>query len=132
MATMILIDKPAAAELARVYRERLMAQAELAAKKELVSMSTAIDAAAAKGNYELSYRLSGSITKLLGDYHTRAMELINADIENGGYAATPNMRNDVVIGYELNWGEQQPDAGENEGQGGEEEPVNPNPDPGEG
>lgn len=107
MATMILIEKADVKEIADVYSKRLMKQAELAAKKELVSIATAIDAAAAKGNYELSYRLSGSITRLTGSYLATAMEIIAADITAAAYTSvTPEYKKgtEVVIGYTFNWG----------------------------
>ena len=117
MATMILIEKPVAAEVTRIYRERLMYQAELAAKKELVTMSTAIDKAAIQGNDSISYRLSNAITRLKGDYHTAAIALIEADIEAAGYTFVASEK-----GYDLSW------AAESEGddENGGTDPVNPN------
>lgn len=148
MATMILIEKPVAAEIASVYRERLMSQAELAAKKELVTMANKIDKAASEGKDSVFYRLSNSVTRLSGAYRTAAFDIIDADIKAGGYTYTFDGK-----GYDLSWGEvpadddnqgtdpvnpdqggnnTNPDQGgdntdPNEGGNGGTEPVNPEP-----
>ena len=62
----ILLAKTNAESIMNAYNQRQAKLAEIAAKKELVSMSTAIDTAAGKGNGKLVYRLSGSITRLTG------------------------------------------------------------------
>lgn len=144
MATMILINKPVAAQVAAIYRARQMSLAELAAKKELVTMSTAIDKEAAKGNFELAYRLSGSITRLSGDYLTAAMAIISADIEAAEYTCTPTLdKNGKVIGYALSWATQEEGGSEGGNEDGSEggnnggnnsgsdntEPVTPDPEP---
>lgn len=125
MATMILIERNDVKTIADIYRARQMNLAKLAAKKELVSMSTAIDAATAKGNYELSYRLSGSITKLKGEYYDAAMAIINADIEAAGYTATEELKNGVLSGFKFGWGEAEEEEPEVPG----EDPVVPGEDP---
>jgi len=81
----ILLAKTNAANVMQAYRDRQAKLAEIAAKKELVSMSTAIDTAAGKGNNKLVYRLSGSITRLTGEYLTNAIAIIEADIAAAGY-----------------------------------------------
>ena len=118
MAMNILIGKTSIASIADIVSARLAAQALLAAKKELVSMSTAIDAAAAKGNYQLSYRLSGSITRLAGINYDNAIDIIEDDIEAAGYEYKPDKKGTVLIGYTLNWGEPWPveETGEQTGE----------------
>ena len=111
MATSILIEKAAVANIASTYAARMLAQAKLAAKKELVSMSTAIDAAAARGSYKLSYRLSGSITRLTDANLEAAMEIIEDEIEAANYTAATEVKNSkgVVVGYDFNWGAPDPE-----------------------
>ena len=118
MAMNILIGKTSIASIADIVSARLAAQALLAAKKELVSMSTAIDAAAAKGNYQLSYRLSGSITRLAGINYDNAIDIIEDDIEAAGYEYKPDKKGTILIGYTLNWGEPWPveETGEHTGE----------------
>lgn len=131
MATSILIEKAAVANIASTYAARMLAQAKLAAKKELVSMSTAIDAAAARGSYRLSYRLSGSITRLTDANLEAAMEIIEDEIEAANYTAATEVKNSkgVVVGYDFNWGAPDPEpveettgeeTGENTGETTEE------------
>lgn len=99
----ILIGKANVLNTMNAYNARQAKLAEIAAKKELVSMSTAIDTAAAKGKSSLSYRLSGSISNLTGDLRDNAIALIEADITAAGYEISKDAKGTT---YTFVWAEQ--------------------------
>lgn len=103
----ILNERAAALSVTKVYQERLKKSAELVAKKELASLATAIDTAATKGLDQVSFKLSASITKLTGEYHTIAIQVIEQDIRDAGYSAQRVITNDVITGYEISWAEEE-------------------------
>lgn len=114
----ILTERSAALSVTKIYRERLEKSAELVAKKELVSLSTAIDTAATKGLDNVIFKLSTSITKLVDNYFTIAIQVIENDIRAAGYDAERELdQKGNIIGYAISWEEQ------------EEETPNPNSDP---
>ncbi len=125
MAAIILMEKVHAESIADVYREREMRKAELTAKKELCSISNAIDAAAAKGLYEYDYKVTSAITRLADDYYAVAKAIIDADIAEAGYNVTEVLKGNRVTNYKLSWKAED----EEEQQGGENEPVNPADEP---
>lgn len=103
----ILNERAAALSVTKVYQERLKKSAELVAKKELASLATAIDTAATKGLDQVSFKLSASVTKLTGEYHTIAIQVIEQDIRDAGYSAQRVITNDVITGYEISWAEEE-------------------------
>jgi len=107
----ILLAKTNAESIMNAYNSRQAKLAEIAAKKELVSMSTAIDTAAGKGNGKLVYRLSGSITRLTGSLLASAIAIIEADITAAGYEIKKDAKGTT---YTFAWVEE------------EEEPAEPN------
>lgn len=116
----ILSERSVALSITKVYKERLMQNAELVAKKELVSLSTAIDSAAQKGQDYLSFKLSSSITKLAGEYKQAAISVIEADIRAAQYTADRVITNGEITGYEISWAEQEEVPGGDEPTGGDE------------
>ena len=114
MAAIILNERSAALSVTKVYQERLKKSAELVAKKELVSLSTAIDSAAIKGLTNVSFKLSTAVTKLTDTYHDIAIKIIEDDIQAAGYDALRVLdKNNAVTGYEISWAEES-DEGEEE------------------
>lgn len=114
MAAIILNERSAALSVTKVYQERLKKSAELVAKKELVSLSTAIDSAAIKGLTNVSFKLSTAVTKLADTYHDIAIKIIEDDIQAAGYDALRVLdKNNAVTGYEISWAEES-DEGEEE------------------
>lgn len=107
----ILLAKTNAESIMNAYNQRQAKLAEIAAKKELVSMSTAIDTAAGKGNGKLVYRLSGSITRLTGSLLASAIAIIEADITAAGYEVKKDTKGTT---YTFAWVEEE-----------EEEPAQP-------
>ncbi len=124
----ILSERAAALSITKIYKERLMQSAELVAKKELVSLSTAIDSAATKGQDSISFKLSTSVTKLEGAYKDKAIEVIEDDIRSAGYSAQRVKVNDVITGYEISWAEEESSDDNNGGEepsGDPDEPAGP-------
>jgi len=123
MAAIILNERSAALSVTKVYQERLKKSAELVAKKELVSLSTAIDSAAIKGLTNVSFKLSTAVTKLTDNYHDIAIQIIEEDIRAAGYDAMRVLDKDnVVTGYEVSWAEaEEGGEGSGESEGSEEE-----------
>ena len=117
----ILNERAAALSVTKVYQERLKKSAELVAKKELASLATAIDTAATKGLDQVSFKLSASVTKLTGEYHTIAIQVIEQDIRDAGYSAQRVITNDTITGYEISWAEEEEGNGEGEGTGDDDE-----------
>lgn len=117
----ILTERAAALSVTKVYQERLKKSAELVAKKELVSLSTAIDAAATKGLDRVDFKLSASITKLADIYHEIAINVIEQDIRDAGYTAQRVIVNDAITGYEISWAEEEEGGDEPEPSGDPEE-----------
>ena len=111
----ILTERAIALSVTKVYQERLKKSAELVAKKELVSLSTAIDSAAVKGLDRVDFKLSTAVTKLVEPYHTIAINIIEDDIRAAGYDANRVFTKDAITSYEVSWAEQ------------EEVPVDPEP-----
>lgn len=103
----ILTERSAALSITKVYQERLMKSAELVAKKELVSLSTAIDSAAVKGQDSLTFKLSASITKLSTQYKAVALQIIKNDIMSAGYDAQILEDRTGVVGFEISWAEEE-------------------------
>lgn len=127
MATMILVEKPAVAELAttsaNIQNTRAMDQAKLAAKTELISMATAIDNAAAAGSNGVTYKFSRNISKLEGVYREAAMEIINADIAAAEYSVK-----ETAKGLEITWGEEAEEGGDEPSEPADEEPAIESPE----
>lgn len=105
MASIILSDRATALSVTKVYQERLKKSAELVAKKELVSLSTAIDSAAVKGLDYVDFKLSTSVTKLSDNYRDIAIQIIENDIMAAGYDAKRVISKDAITGYEISWAE---------------------------
>jgi len=116
----ILTERAKTLSLAKTYQERYQLQSvELAAKSELISLSKAIDAAAAKGEESVAFKLSQAITKLSNVDRITAETIIEEDILAAGYTLDiVKDKNDLVTGYNVGW--------TNEGPGGEsseDEPI---------
>ena len=120
MAAIILNESTVALSVTKVYQERLKRSAELVAKKELVSLSTAIDSAAVKGLDNLSFKLSSAVTKLAAMYHDIAIGIIENDISEAGYKGQRviDSRSGAITGYNISWAEEE-----------EVTPVDPDPTP---
>ena len=101
----ILTERSAALSITKVYQERLMKSAELVAKKELVSLSTAIDSAAVKGLDNLIFKLSTSITKLSAQYKAVALQIIRDDIISANYDVELIQDRTGIIGFDISWAE---------------------------
>ena len=102
-------------------------QAALAAKKELISIATAIYTAANKGRTSIDYNISSSITRLDTVNLAYALSIIETDMIEAEYQFVKTVRNNV-INYKIEWNveaqeEPQGTTGEEEPQGttGEEE-----------
>ena len=84
MATNILSAVNDVARLAKLTADaneaNAMRELDLAAKKELIGIAAAVNAAAAKGISEIAYKLSGTITGLTGLNLEYAIGLIEADM----------------------------------------------------
>lgn len=103
----ILTERATALSVTKVYQERLKKSAELVAKKELVSLSTAIDSAAVKGLDRVDFKLSTAVTKLVEPYYTIAINIIEDDIRAAGYDANRIFTKDAITSYEVSWAEQE-------------------------
>ena len=128
MAAIILNERSVALSVTKVYQERLKKSAELVAKKELVSLSTAIDSAAIKGLTNVSFKLSTSVTKLADTYHDIAIGIIEDDIRAAGYDALRVLdKNDMISGYEISWAEEE-EGGDEPGEPEPEDPAIESPE----
>ncbi len=109
MATKILSAVNDVARLAKLTADANEANAlrelDLAAKKELISIAGAVNAAAAKGITEISYKLSNAITGLAALNLTYAIELIEADMTEAEYEFEQKKVNDKITGYDISWTE---------------------------
>lgn len=110
----ILSERAATLSITKVYQERLMKSAELVAKKELVSLSTAIDSAAVKGQDNLTFKLSSSVTKLASAYKAVALKIIRDDIESAGYTYAAILQKDEIVGFDIDWKDESEDEPEEE------------------
>ena len=101
----ILTERSVAQSITKVYQERLMKSAELVAKKELVSLSTAIDSAAVKGQDSLSFKLSTAITRLASQYKAVALNIIETDINDAHYdvQVQTDPKTGDTVGYDIFW-----------------------------
>ena len=103
-------------------------QAALAAKKELISIATAIYTAANKGRTSIDYNISSSITRLDTVNLAYALSIIETDMIEAEYQFVKTVRNNA-INYKIEWNveaqeEPQGTTGEEEepqGNTGEEE-----------
>ena len=104
MAATILFTKPETQELANIYQEYALQNAELVAKKELALIGIAINNAAAKGATSINYKASKDFTSLQGTYYNKAVEIMNADFQNAGYSAEATTdRNGYAIAFSFDW-----------------------------
>lgn len=125
MSAIILNERAATLSVTKIYKERLEKSAELVAKKELVSLSTAIDSAATRGQDSVDFKLSASITRLTDNYHDIAITTIEDDIRAAGYDALRELdKNGVIIGYQISWAEQEEEE-EEETPATPDEPAEP-------
>ena len=122
----ILTERAKTLSLAKTYQERYQLQSvELAAKSELISLSKAIDTAAAKGEVGVIFKLSAAITKLSAENRLIAQEIIEADIRAAGYSVELlKDTKDNLIGYDIGWVESTSDEEDEGGDGSsDEEPA---------
>lgn len=107
MATNILSAVNDVARLAKLTADaneaNAMRELDLAAKKELISIAAAVNAAAAKGISEIAYKLSGAITGLTGLNLEYAIGLIEADLTGAEYEFEQKKSGDKVTGYDISW-----------------------------
>ena len=107
MATNILSAVNDVARLAKLTADaneaNAMRELDLAAKKELISIAAAVNAAAAKGISEIAYKLSGAITGLTGLNLEYAIGLIEADLTGAEYEFEQRKSGDKVTGYDISW-----------------------------
>ena len=93
-------------------------QAALAAKKELISIATAIYAAANKGRTSIDYNISSSITRLDTVNLAYALSIIETDMIEAEYQFVKTVRNNA-INYKIEWNVESQE--EPHGTSGEEE-----------
>ena len=107
MATNILSAVNDVARLAKLTADaneaNAMRELDLAAKKELIGIAAAVNAAAAKGISEIAYKLSGAITGLTGLNLEYAIGLIEADLTCAEYEFEQKKTGDKVTGYDISW-----------------------------
>lgn len=107
MATNILSAVNDVARLAKLTADaneaNAMRELDLAAKKELIGIAAAVNAAAAKGISEIAYKLSGAITGLTGLNLEYAIGLIEADLTGAEYEFEQKKSGDKVTGYDISW-----------------------------
>lgn len=107
MATNILSAVNDVARLAKLTADaneaNAMRELDLAAKKELIGIAAAVNAAAAKGISEIAYKLSGTITGLTGLNLEYAIGLIEADLTGAEYEFEQKKSGDKVTGYDISW-----------------------------
>ncbi len=77
-------------------------QAALAAKKELISIATAIYTAANKGRTSIDYNISSSITRLDTVNLAYALSIIETDMIEAEYQFVKTVRNNA-INYKIEW-----------------------------
>jgi hypothetical protein len=125
MATNILAAMNDVAKLAKLTAdanaENAQRELDLTAKKELIAIAAAINAAAAKGVNELDYNLSAAVNRLTNLNLAYALGLIEADMEAANYTFEQhlNARTHAVDGYKITWEYVEEPAGET----GNDEPV---------
>lgn len=123
MATNILAAMNDVAKLAKLTAdanvENAQRELDLTAKKELIAIAGALNAAATKGVNELVYNLSTSITRLTNLNLAYALDLIEADMTAAGYAFEKilNNKTGATSGYTIIWEYVEPT----------EDPVTPDP-----
>lgn len=93
-------------------------QAALAAKKELISIATAIYTAANKGRTSIDYNISSSITRLDTVNLAYALSIIETDMIEAEYQFVKTVRNNA-INYKIEWNVESQE--EPHGTSGEEE-----------
>ena len=127
MATNILAAMNDVAKLAKLTAdanvENAQRELDLTAKKELIAIAGALNAAATKGVNELVYNLSTAITRLTNLNLAYALDLIEADMTAAGYAFEKilNNKTGATSGYTIIWEYVEPTE--------DPDPVTPDPDP---
>ena len=130
MATNILAAMNDVAKLAKLTAdanvENAQRELDLTAKKELIAIAGALNAAATKGVNELVYNLSTSITRLTNLNLAYALDLIEADMTAAGYAFEKilNNKTGATSGYTIIWEYVEPTE-----ENTDPDPVTPDPDP---
>lgn len=96
--------------------------AALSAKKELISIATAVLTAAKNGRTSIDYNVSSAITRLDAKNLTYAIGIIEADMIAADYQFTKTVKSNA-INYKIEWNttETTPDPQEPHGTSGEEE-----------
>ncbi len=109
MATNILAAVNDIARIAKLTSDANTANAEQAldlnAKKELIAIATAVNAAAAKGDTTLNYSLTSAITSLTDLNLEYALALIEDDMTAAEYEFTRILKKDKITGYAIEWTE---------------------------
>ncbi len=130
MATNILAAMNDVAKLAKLTAdanvENAQRELDLTAKKELIAIAGALNAAATKGVNELVYNLSTAITRLTNLNLAYALDLIEADMTAAGYAFEKilNNKTGATSGYTIIWEYVEPTE-----EGTNPDPVTPDPEP---
>ncbi len=130
MATNILAAMNDVAKLAKLTAdanvENAQRELDLTAKKELIAIAGALNAAATKGVNELVYNLSAAITRLTNLNLAYALDLIEADMTAAGYAFERilNNKTGATSGYTIIWEYVEPTEEETD-----PDPVTPDSDP---